>query len=189
MGVGRLNLDSLGDTASFAEVRAEGEEWTLPRADFRTEGGVAYLDVRSVERAGPHWNFGWHETSWNISLAPRMALEVDIDTGVSQSHLDLNQLDVEELTLDSGVGAVGVTLPGRTRDGRVRISGGVGALHVVIPQGVAARIRVDGGLGRVSVDTGRFPRSGNVYRSSDYDTAAYRLDITISGGVGEVTVN
>ena len=190
MGVGRLDVHSLDNTANFAELRADGEDWSLPRTEFRNESGEAWLRVYPTGQ-GPHWGWfgGWRrESYWHLYLAPRVTLQIDIDAGVSQTDLDLSGLDVEDLTLDAGVGEIRMTLPAQVREGRVSIRGGVGAVHVTIPQGLAARIRVDGGLGRVDVDTGRFPKSAGVYRSGDYDSAAYRLDITIQGGVGTVTV-
>jgi hypothetical protein len=69
-----------------------------------------------------------------------------------------------------------------------RVNGGVGNIVVEIPTGVAANIRLDRGLGNVSVDERRFPRSGDHYLSEGFATAERKLELDIDGGVGNITV-
>jgi hypothetical protein len=88
--------------------------------------------------------------------------------------------------VNGGVGQVRLELPSQGRL-RGKISGGIGQVIVTVPQGVAARIRASGGLGGVSV-AGRFQRDGRYYIVGNYDTADNRVDLDISGGVGEVVV-
>jgi hypothetical protein len=52
---------------------------------------------------------------------------------------------------------------------------------------VAARITLDTGIGGVEV-LGNFQRQGNHYISPDYDTAANRVDLTASSGIGTITI-
>ena len=79
---------------------------------------------------------------------------------------------------------------GHTDAGHTRVHIGAGAASVAIrvPSGVAGRIRVKGGLAGIAVDKGRFPRMGDVYQSTDYDTAPNKVDVDIETGVGSVDV-
>jgi len=58
---------------------------------------------------------------------------------------------------------------------------------VRVPQGTAARIQVEGGLGGVVVN-GTFQKSDNTYTSLGYATAENRADVRINGGVGQLTI-
>jgi len=49
-------------------------------------------------------------------------------------------------------------------------------------------VRFEGALGSVSVDQNRFPRTGAVYQSPDYDTAQNRIDIEVQAGIGSLQV-
>ena len=70
------------------------------------------------------------------------------------------------------------------------ISGGASTITLEIPQGVAARIQQRGGLNTLNVDQGRFPQQQEgVYRSTDYDTAQNKLDVTLETGVTTIQVN
>jgi hypothetical protein len=57
-----------------------------------------------------------------------------------------------------------------------------------VPQGVAASIRARGGLASINIDSNRFPRSGDVNQSPDYETAANKVDMDIQTGVGSVDI-
>ena len=64
---------------------------------------------------------------------------------------------------------------------------GVGELNVIIPRGMQAQIRASNGLREVNV-SGDFQRSGDVYTSSGFASASDRVQLTVKGGIGGVTV-
>jgi hypothetical protein len=68
-----------------------------------------------------------------------------------------------------------------------RIDTGVGDMTVTIPQGVAARIRVDRGLGSVDV-SGNYSRRDDEYTSADFNTAENRVDLEVNGGIGRIVI-
>jgi len=188
MGVGRLVVRPAQNEGDLAQLYAQTDGWPPPEADVRWSDRVAYLTIRP---SGSRWRWArWeHEAEWRLGLARDVPLRLRIEAGVSRSDLDLSELQVEELSLEGGVGEANLVLPARVPQGVVRIQGGVGAVHVVVPEGVAVQVHVRGGLGRVQIDTARFPQRGSTYRSKDYERAPYRLDIEIEGGVGEVTLH
>jgi predicted membrane protein len=71
----------------------------------------------------------------------------------------------------------------------VDATSGAGNVVVRVPFGIAAMIHAKSGLGKVTVD----PRFGNIdghtYESPDYDHAANKVEITVSSGAGNVSVN
>ena len=112
-----------------------------------------------------------------------------IDSGASSSKLDLTDLKVVDLDIDTGASSTEVSLPVNAGNTRVDIDSGASSLNLHIPTGVAARIRVKSGIASVNVDSNRFPRQdGGLYQSADYATAANRADITIDTGVGSVEI-
>ena len=111
--------------------------------------------------------------------------------------LDLREVQVQRLELNSGASKVLVRLP---THGAVSatMSTGATSLAVEVPPEVAAHIRVDGGLSRVMIDEQRFPRVRSEglpglafqreYRSLDFDSAANRVDLRISAGAAGIQV-
>ncbi len=103
-----------------------------------------------------------------------------------EGTIDRTQLKVTDLDVKTGVGTTTLTLP---REGQVRahLSSGVGNTTIRIPAGVAARMALDAGVGSIDV-LGNYQRHGNTYISPDFDTAANRVDLMASSGVGSITI-
>ncbi len=125
---------------------------------------------------------------WDILLNPDVAISLAIESGASRIELDLEQMQLEALSLQTGASSARVALPGRAGSSRVSIDSGMAAVSVWAPDGVAAQIHAEGGLASISVDEQRFPRQGRVYRSPDYDTAENRVELVIKTGMGSVDV-
>ncbi len=142
-------------------------------------------------RTSPHF-WAWYpgeSLDWDIRLNGDVPLNLKIDSGASASTLDLTDLKVVDLDIDTGASSTEVTLPANAGNTRVDIDSGAASLNIRIPTGVAARIKVKSGIASINVDSARFPRiDGGLYQSADYANAANRADITIDTGVGSVEI-
>ena len=94
--------------------------------------------------------------------------------------------------MTTGAASVEITMPARAGHVVADISGGAASFDVVIPEGVAAEIASSSSLSSFDVDTRRFPRSGELYVSPDFDTAmparAGHVVADISGGAASFDV-
>jgi hypothetical protein len=133
-----------------------------------------------------HWARGAFD--WTASFNRDVALELRLETGASDNHLDLRELRVTDLRLQTGASATVLRLPAAAGQTRARIEAGAASVEIHVPDGVAARIRTQAGLATIKVDTSRFPRTGDEYRSPDYGAAANCVDLQIEAGVGSVEV-
>lgn len=125
---------------------------------------------------------------WSLKLNEQVPLELDIKAGASESRLDLRQLNVMNLRLNTGASDTILTMPAKVPFTRASVKSGVASVRINIPEGVAARIRASGGLSNISIDRNRFHRSGGYYQSQDYDTAEFKLELDLSVGVGSFSV-
>jgi len=129
-----------------------------------------------------------HGSDWDVGLTGDVPLDLRLDTGASRATLDLSDTRLRRLELHTGAAETRVRLPRAAGATSVRAETGAASLIIEVPDGVAARIRSRMGLGSTQVDQARFPRSADGYASPDYETAANRAEIDISGGVGSVRV-
>ena len=130
---------------------------------------------------------GWGDkATWDLSLNPEAALNLDLSLGVGKIEVDLTGLDVTAVDVSLGVGKTIVTLPDEGNF-TVKISGAIGETFVIIPQGMAARIRISTGLGTSSMPAG-YTRQGDTYLSPGHESAEYRVDMDISQAIGMITV-
>jgi hypothetical protein len=160
---------------------------------MRRDGDMLDVEMRVPSDGFPPffmpWNWGpGGALDWSFGLNSEIPLSLDLETGASDTRLDLTDLRVTDLRLKTGASATDLTLPANAGHTRVDIGAGVASVNIRVPSGVAARIRVKGGLAAITVDQNRFPRMGDTYQSTDYDTAPNKVDIDIETGVGSIDV-
>jgi hypothetical protein len=161
-------------------------------ASIDKSGNRLSARLRSTLSGGMFWLFPWnwghrgHE--WNFSLNADIPLTLDIETGASDNKLDLSQIKLHKLDLDTGASSTSIILPKAGGHSRVEISCGAASMNIEIPVGVAADIRSESGLADISIDEARFPRSGKHYISPDYDSAANKVDLRLETGVSSVKI-
>lgn len=162
-------------------------------------GGVKQNARRSGDRLDAHIEArpfifppflgGWQGLEWDIDLNRDVPLTLRLETGASQSELDLRDLKVTDLKVSTGASKTDVTLPANAGMTTVKVELGAASFDMVVPQGVAARIRSEHGAAAIEIDTARFPYSNGIYESADYSSAQNKADIKIEAGAGRVAVH
>ena len=147
----------------------------------------AHIEARPF--SFPPFFGGWQGLEWNISLNRDIPLALRLETGASQSELDLRELKVTDLKVSTGASKTDVTLPANAGETTVKVELGAASLDMVVPDGVAARIRAEQGVAAIEIDTARFPYSNGIYESADYSSAQNKVDIMIQAGAGRVAVH
>jgi hypothetical protein len=182
-GAGRLTLRS---GAGPAEI-VNGTFGNGLSYKSHMEGGRLEVKLRTSQQVWAWWP--GESMDWDIRLNRDIPLGLKIDSGASASILDLSDLKVNDLDINTGASSTELTLPANAGSTHVDIDTGASSLKVSIPSGVAASIRVKSGITSVNVNS-RFPRlDGGLYQSPDYSTAANRVDMTIDAGVGSIEIN
>ena len=69
----------------------------------------------------------------------------------------------------------------------VSIDAGVGEITVYIPAGLDVRMQLDTGLGETTI-SGEFIHQNGAYFTEGFDGAENYVEMTIDGGVGQITV-
>jgi hypothetical protein len=153
----------------------------------RLEGGRLEVKLKTSQEFWTWWP--GKSMDWDIHLTREIPLSLKIASGASASILDLNDLIVSDLDIDTGASSTELTLPAKAGNTQVDIHTGASSLNIIIPTGVAANIRIKSGISSIHVNS-RFPRLDNGrYQSPDYGTAANRVDLTIDPGVGSIEIN
>ena len=184
-GAGRLDIKPGASPANLVEGTFRGGV----ERQINTSGGLttATFQAAFVDWMNPG-NWGPQGRDWEIRLSDQVPLEITFKGGASENRLNLEPLNVTDLKISTGASSTVVTMPAKAEYTKVDIDSGAASLDIIIPQGVAARIKIDSGVAGIDVDQSRFPRSGGEYASPDYAEAARKLDIKIDTGVGSVSI-
>ena len=202
LGATHLELRSGADPDVIATGSLSSCRDGALRLDVDDRAGVRTVRL-STNRGAWDWFScgGFGDTSadlWSLALNPELPMVLQIDIGASESDIDLTDLNISRLEINTGASDTHVRLPRAA--GRTSATFNIGAanLEIEIPVGVAARIDVEAGLASLSIDQSRFPSRGGdgisgiaiqgIYESPDFDSAENRVDIKIQGGASSISV-
>jgi hypothetical protein len=181
---GQLSIGPLVDSPDLVEAQlqlATGREpvWEASREEDRVRATLGYK--------GGDWTKRWFGgDEWRLTLAPAVGCSIVMNMGVGSADLDLRDLDVRELSVDSGPSWLTIRLPDRG-DFSATITVGVGGLVLEIPESMAARIRVQRGLAVLEIPP-RFEGADDLYVTDDWESSESRVDLSIDVPVGIVMV-
>lgn len=182
-GAGVLSLGALTDSEDLLLARC----WGDMNLDRERRDDTLTLRLRvAAESFFLPFTASPEGYRWEILLSQQVPFDLDLRLGANDAHLDLRDLRVPTLRLETGASNTHLVLPmqGQTQ---AQIKSGVAALKIQIPEEVAARIHVQSGLAGVSVAP-RFPFNGSTYESPDYATATHRAEIHLETGLGAVEI-
>jgi hypothetical protein len=194
-GDGNLVIDGIigGEQLLASGTLQYLEKQGLPTRTLNTNNGQATLQLKASSGGQPWFRLPWHTcngaTEWQIHLNPKVQFDLVAHSGGGNVTLDLAGMAVTHVAADTGGGNMDVVLPEDAANLSVTAKSGAGNVVVHIPGSVAARIHATTGLGKTIVDPKFSKIDKNMYQSSDFDTAANRVEITIHSGAGNVSVN
>ena len=185
-GAGQVKVDNSATAGNLLSGSfIGGLNKTLRRQDDAAELELKPADADFIQVIMP---WAWGAREWKLGLNDQVEWHLEIETGASDLRMDLSNLRVVDLNIDTGASNTEITLPANAGHTHVDVDGGAASIVLSIPEGVAARIQIDSGLAAISVDKNRFPRVGEYYKSSDYETAVNKMDINADFGAGSLSI-
>lgn len=187
-GAGQLRIKSGADPSTLASGRFGGG------LKYSIKPGGEHTDITMRPRESgfpviiPAISPLNHLYNWDVRLTHEIPLQMVLKTGASDTRLDLTNLQVTRLRLDSGVSSTTINLPENVDLTKVVVKAGVASVKLFVPEKVAAKIHVVGGLTGANVDRSRFPKSGAYYQSEDYESAMNKVDIRIESGISSIVI-
>lgn len=183
-GAGRLEINALPASVDLISGTATGgleqnvhREGDLVRVRLSASSDLMFFPGGPQDAL--HWNLGLNRT---------IPTALELHTGASDSILDLSNLLVTDLKIETGASATEIAFPSAAGLTRATIKSGAASVKIRIPEGVAGRIKVQSGLAGISVDQARFPQGQNGYETPGYEGSVNRAEIFIETGVGSVEI-
>ena len=172
------------DTLIEGEVRLAKREGVS--SEFYVIDGTATFSLRStgfVFYSIPGQKQPW---TWNLALSAEIPLDLQVKLGVGVSHIDLTDLQAQQLDVNVSVGETRLTLPTQGIL-EARIEKAIGSTTIVLPPTMAMSLTADTGLVLIHVPE-NFVIQDNVYVSPDYATAEDRIELSVNQAIGVVRV-
>jgi hypothetical protein len=172
----------IGDGSSEYLVRHEVKTSSSIDPEVRIEKSGENAEV-SIERRGEGFAF-WNQIKddWNIEISSDVEVNLDLDYGAADATVDLENLKVRELDIDSGATSTEIIF-GRFPT-KVDIDTGASSLNLKFPEGMGVVIEVDGGA--VSTNLDGFIKKDGKYYSEKYDENEGNIEVDIDAGASSI---
>jgi len=187
-GAGRLHISSgaPGSQDAVSGSFVGGVEY-----DSRQDGSA--LNVKLNAATEQFWSAipfgGFQGLTWDVLLNRNIPLKLKIDSGANEANLDLTDLKITDLSIDTGASSTNIIMPAAAGLTQVKIHSGASSVKIKVPEGVAGRFAIKQGMAGIHVDTSRFLINGGVYETYGYESAPNRIEAVIETGVGSVEIH
>ena len=195
LGASRSGRLRFTNGAHRVVIRAGSHLRGLYRARFgermpvvEVRGGV--VSIRSTWVASCDWTGNHPERPAEVALNAGIPWDVEVRGGASRLLADLSGLRLGSLSVDGGASRLEVVLPDPSGAVTVVILGGASNGAIRRPEGVSARLRVEGGVTNLTFDDRRIGATGGELdlRSRGYEDAVDRYDIAVTGGANNMSI-
>lgn len=182
MGAGKLRIDTGTDKLAAADFTYNVAAWK-PEVRYTKAADRGTLTIRQPETHGAH--FGNSEYEWDLRLNRETPLDLALQFGAGEAHLDVGGLNLRGVEVEMGVGQLDLDLRGTPKQSYdVRIRGGVGEAVVHLPSEIGVEADAEGGIG--SIESSGLHHDGNRYYNDAWETAKTRIHLDVQGGVGSI---
>jgi hypothetical protein len=174
LGGGQLRIDPEAPGLYAAELRGPGR----PSTQVTTAADLAVVDLRAPSQRGMlARNRG---NDWRIQLNTSLAWRVDVSAGAVTADLNLTQLDLRGVTVQSGVSRLAVRLGDPAAEVPVDLQLSTGFVDLYLPRSATVEVRVEG-LSIDNLGDQGLTRDGGVWRAEGGGTGRYLVRVRTSG--------
>jgi hypothetical protein len=178
MGAGTLRVGSGTEKLARADFEFNVPEWK-PVVSYA--GGT----LRISQPSNSVKTIGDTKYDWDLRLNRDVPVEMDVNFGAGEAHLDLGSLALRRVNVEMGVGHIDMDLRGQPKhDYSVSIHGGVGEATVRLPQDVGIYAEAKGGIGEISAPG--LHNDGSTYYNDAYKKSPVTVRLDVQGGVGSI---
>ena len=184
-GAGGLRLSALSETGALLSGTVKPAVGQRVRDNLSRQGDmVTYtLQSRGATISIPGDRGRWN---WVLGVTPAVPLDLKVAMGAGEMEVDLTGLNLSDLKIDMAVGSATVTLPAQGNF-KGSVKSAIGEIVILVPSGMAVRIRADAGLSSVNVPPG-YQNQDKIYTSPGYDGAQNRVDLEVGQAIGSISV-
>jgi len=185
---GQLHVSALGASDHLLEGSAQDGPGETVQQDYTVNGGEGrlLLEQHPDPLLAPFLTRRTDTAQWEVRLAQHLPVALEVDSSAGALSLDLTNLQLTQLDLNSGLGQTVVTFPAG-QAAEVHLRTGLGPVTLNLPAGVPVRLLVRSGLAHVSLPPG-LTRADDSYTTPGFDTSKPFVDIELEAGMGSVTI-
>lgn len=181
-GAGRFRVN--GGSTMLVEAHSAHDDLRLRRARFENSG--LHADVRIDQSSNRHVSGAAIDVE--VRIASDIPTDITVDGGAGEFFIDLSSVTVTKAELNVGAASLTLTLPKPTAAVSIEVNAGASSIVIDVPEGVEARVTMDGALLSLRSTSSRVVASNNSAETSGYGSATARVTVSVTAGASSVTI-
>lgn len=125
----------------------------------------------------------------NINLNNKLTWDINVDCGAVDGNINLQDVQLNSLDLDMGVGNVDLLLSNNSPAGKIYVDSGASQINIKVPTDAGLKITFDDALNSTNVSDLGLKQIDGKYVSDNYETASTKYDFDVSMGLGKFYIN
>ncbi|MGX6443402.1 toast rack family protein [Neobacillus sp. K501] len=185
IGAGELNVSQGADEWVEGSIVYTNKKWE-PVVSYERKGkkGIAVIE-QEHEGIFNNVKIGEIKNTWDLKLNDQVPIDLQVNSGASETKLDLNGLKIKDLEVNAGVGDITIDLSGKWKESfDVSLDMGVGQSTIILPSDVGVKIEISKGIGEAEL-SGFISKGNGVYVNEAFEDADVVINVSTELGVGE----
>jgi len=121
-------------------------------------------------------------------IASDIPTDLTVSGGAGEFFIDLSNVTVKSAELNVGAASLTLTLPRPTADVGIEVNAGASSIVIEVPEGVEARVTMDGALLSLRSTNSRVTASGSTAETPGYGSATARVTVSVTAGASSITI-
>jgi len=186
--VGSATIDVSGGSDLGSLLYRAHVEYPGPKPDITLDRSTGVL--RISQNTNFPFGFANGRFSLSVQLNEAVSWKVDENTGASKDRINLANVKVSAISVNTGASSEEMTLGPPTGIVPVEVNGGALTVHIHRPSGTEASVQVSGGADSLDADGHSQHGIGDLtYESGGFSGASDGYRITVNGGACTVTLD
>jgi hypothetical protein len=184
IGAGELIVNS-GTTEWVDGTIEYNKDQLKPEISYKLKGdkGVAVIE-QEKDGLGKVREL---KNKWKLNLNDEIPIDLHVNTGASETKLDLAGLKLSGLDIKAGVGDITIDLSGKWKESfDASLDMGVGNSTIILPADVGVKIKSSKGIGNTEF-VGFISEGNGVYFNEAFEDADVIINVETEMGVGKTT--
>lgn len=156
-----------------------------PKVKYRLTRNKGKLAIDQPKLRKSTLKKGELENVWDLKLTNELPMDVKIETGASDTKLNLQGMMLRNVDVESGVGKTTIDLSGEWEESfTVNLEMGVGQTTVILPKEVGVKVKAEKGIGSLNF-VGFISEADGIYVNEAHQNTDTVITVNAEMGIGE----
>lgn len=181
-GATQLNLDAVTTNLLDARISEELVSHSEAQKDNNRTASIRFwmksfniINFKNTEKLRNDFHLS-KDVIWKLSF----------DTGAIEGNIDMKDLKVEELDIDTGASSLDLNMGSYNTS--LKLDAGATKIALTLPKDTGIKVRIDGALNDTNFNDPGWEKKGDWHYSPGYDSKNFRIEADVDMGVGKFTV-